>query len=56
METPLPESKPKQDTAKKQQNKDKIFVLLFTKRNQQRKLEAEIDEILQDWILYGDKE
>ena len=45
-----------QDRAKKQQNRNKKVFLLLTKRRQVRKLNDEIDEIITDLCLHGDKE
>lgn len=53
METPKNEQ---QDTAKKQQNINKKKILLLTKRRERRKLDAEIEELEFDLLLYGDKE
>lgn len=44
------------DRVKKQQTKNKKVFLLLTKRRQVRKLNDEIDEIMMDILLYGEKE
>jgi len=55
METPNPESE-QQDTAKKQQNIDKKIFLLFTKQQQILSLMIEMNQIMMEILLYGDKE
>jgi len=57
MANPHPESElEQQESTKRQQNIDKKKLLLLTKRRERRKLDAEIEEIEFDLLLYGDKE
>lgn len=45
-----------QDSTKKQQDKNKKMFLLLTKRKQVHKLEDEIDDLVMEILLYGEKE
>ena len=45
-----------QDTEKKQQYISKKVFLILTKRREVRKLNDEIDDLIMDVVLYGDKE
>lgn len=45
-----------QDSAKGQENINKLKLLLLTKRREARKLDDEIDDIMFEILLYGYKE
>ena len=53
MDTPPHESEHKSTNTQK---KDKNVLLLLTKRRERRKLDAEIEELEFDLLLYGDKD